>query len=115
MTLDAGKLDRRAAFHRRAVLAAAVAGNQRGGFEAVPFLTVWANFRQTPGREQVSAGLVEDQIGGTLRIRDCRAAREITAADRVVMSGANFAIRSVGLPEVLQGYIEFVVQREVAG
>lgn len=115
MTLEAGKLDRRAAFHRRAVLAAPVAGNQRGGFEAMPFMTVWANFRQTPGREQISAGLAEDRIGGTLRIRDSRAAREITAADRLVMSGASFAILSVGLPEVALGYIELVIQREVAG
>lgn len=115
MTLDAGKLDRRAAFHRRAVLAVPVAGNQRGGFEIMPFLTVWANFRQTPGREQLSAGLVEDRIGGTLWIRDSRDARQITAADRVVMSGASFAILSVGLPEASLGRIELVIQREVAG
>lgn len=115
MTLAAGQLDRRAAFHRRAVLAVPVAGNQRGGFEMMPFLTVWANFRQTPGRERVTAGLAEDPIGGTLRIRDSNAAREITAADRLIMSGISFAILSVGLPEKSQGYIELAIQREVAG
>lgn len=113
--MDAGRLNRRAAFHRRAVLSTPIAGNARGGFEADPFLTVWADFRQTPGREVVSAGLAEDQIGGTLRIRNSAAARQITAADRCNMSGTSFAIVSVGLPETSEGYIEMILRREVAG
>lgn len=113
--IDAGRLNRRAAFHRRAVLAVPVAGNHRGGYELAPYLTVWADFRQTPGREVVSSGLAEDQIGGTLRIRDSAAARQVTAADRVVMAGVDFAIVSVGLPETASGFIDIVLRREVAG
>lgn len=113
--MDAGRLSRRAAFHRRAILASPVAGNARGRFEEAAFLTVWADYRQTPGREVVSAGLVEDRIGGTLRIRDSVAARKVTSADRVTISGASFAIASVALPEGREGFIEMIVQREVAG
>lgn len=113
--MDAGRLNRRAAFYRRAVLGTPVAGNARGGFEQTPFLTVWADFRQTPGRQVVSAGLAEDQIGGTLRIRDSAKAREITAADRCTMQGVSFALVSVGLAETSEGYIEMILRREVAG
>jgi head-tail adaptor len=113
--MDAGRLDRRAAFFRRVKLTTPVAGNSRGKFEATPYLTVWADFRQTPGREVVSAGIPEDQIGGTLRIRDSAAARQVTAADRVAMSDASFAIVSVGLPEGREGYIEMILRRELAG
>lgn len=113
--MDAGRLNRRAAFFRRERLAAPVAGNARGRFEAMPYLTVWSDYRATPGREVVSAGIPEDQIGGTLRIRDSAAARQVTAADRVAIAGVSFAIASVGLPEGRDGFIEMILRREVAG
>ncbi len=113
--LDAGSLDRRVAFYRRKVLDTPFAGNARGGYEEMPFLTVWANWRQTPARERVSAGLAEDPVGGTLRIRDSRDARAITAADRVLMRDVSYAIVSVGDPEPRLGYIDIILSREVAG
>ena len=58
-------------------------------------LTVWADIRETLGKERVDAGLVEASNTATIRIRASNATRALTAADRVMARGVAWNIRSV--------------------
>ncbi|HVL73323.1 MAG TPA: head-tail adaptor protein [Beijerinckiaceae bacterium] len=107
----AGLFDRRVTFLRRA-LADDGAGNTRGGF--APVLTVWAGWRATGGQEIVEGGRAVDAAAGTLTIRDTPAARQVTAADRVLFSGDEWAILSVAPPERRRGTIALTIARRQA-
>lgn len=58
--------------------------------------TLWANIRETPGKEAVAAGRIEASRTATIWVRDSSVSRDITAADRVVYAGQVWNIRGVG-------------------
>lgn len=59
-------------------------------------LTVWADVLESPGREAVAAGRVEAARTATMRVRRSSASLGLTAADRVVVRGRTWNIRSIG-------------------
>jgi SPP1 family predicted phage head-tail adaptor len=58
-------------------------------------LTVWADVRETMGKERVDAGRVEASRTATIRVRASSATRALTEADRVIARGRPWNIRSV--------------------
>lgn len=77
-------------------------------------LTVWADIRETLGKERVDAGRVEDSNTATLRIRASLATRALTAANRVMMRGEAWNIRSV-VPVANSGaMLDLLCERNVA-
>lgn len=58
-------------------------------------LTVWADVRETPGKERVDAGRIEASGTATVRVRSSAATRSLTEADRMVARGWNWNIRGV--------------------
>lgn len=116
--MQAGRLDRRARFFRRATIAN-TAGNRRGDYATTPFYEAPAQLRQLTGTKIVEGGLIEDALPAVLRIRDCIAARLVTNADRVSLEAAaaagEFEIVSVGLAERRGGFIELVIRRRMGG
>ena len=58
-------------------------------------MTVWADVRETPGKEAVDAGRVEASHTATIRIRASSASRGVTEADRAMVRGRVWNIRSV--------------------
>ncbi len=78
----------------------------------VPLCTLWADLRETPGRERIAAGRIEAPATGTLRLRGGRQARGITAADRVRIRGAVWSIVSAPVWIDWAGAeIEFTIER----
>ena len=68
-------------------------GNVHVGW--VDLMTVWANVRETTGKERVDAGRVEASRTATIRIRASSASRGITEADRIMARGKVWNIRSI--------------------
>ncbi|MFN6976713.1 MAG: phage head closure protein [Gemmobacter sp.] len=58
-------------------------------------LSVWADVRETPGKERLEAGRIEASATATIRIRSSAAARGVTEADRIRARGAVWNIRSI--------------------
>lgn len=109
--MDAGKLDQRITF-QRATTGEDGFGNTITGW--TDLITVWANVRETPGKEIVAAGRIEASRTATIRVRASSQSRAVTAADRVIARGQIWNIRSV--PAVGDGreMIEFLVEAGVA-
>ena len=104
--IQAGRLDTRAAFSRRAYI------DERERGEPEVFLTVWAQYVRATGREQVQAGRDVDFEPATLRIRDSAAAREISSGDRVTVHDRDHRITSVSLPG-RSGLIELAITTDL--
>lgn len=60
-------------------------GNVRQSWDAVASL--WANVRETPGREVLEAGRVSGKHSATVWLRSGPTARSVTPADRVIFRG----------------------------
>lgn len=105
--IEAGRLDERVTFYRRAVVTPR-AGNERGAF--APLVTLWAEFLPERGRETLQAGRAVDVRAGILRVRDSDTARGITSADRVRIRGIDHRIATVALPTRRSGIIEMTVE-----
>lgn len=58
-------------------------------------MKVWADVRETPGKERVDAGRVESAKTATIRIRSSIATRALTEADRVMARGDFWNIRGI--------------------
>lgn len=58
-------------------------------------LTVWANVRETLGKERVDAGRVEASRTATIRVRQSPDTLGLTEADRVLLHGKPWNIRSI--------------------
>jgi SPP1 family predicted phage head-tail adaptor len=58
-------------------------------------LTVWADIRETLGKERVDAGRIEASATATVRIRASAASRGLTEADRMIGRGVTWNIRSI--------------------
>lgn len=110
----AGSLKDRARFERLPVGAGVDRYDEYGNPAAAAWaelMTVWADLRETPGKERLAAGRLEAPVSGTLRIRASTGARAITAADRVQIRGATWAIRSAPI-EVDRGrLLEMIIER----
>lgn len=68
-------------------------GNTVGAWSAL--FSVWADMRETPGKERVEAGRVEASRTATIRIRRSVQSAGITEADRLIARGATWNIRSI--------------------
>lgn len=77
-------------------------------------LTVWANVRETPGKEVVAAGRVEASRTATIRVRASSQSRGITEKDRVQARGQTWNIRSVAAVGDGRELIEFLCEAGVA-
>lgn len=77
-------------------------------------LTVWANVRETPGKEVVAAGRVEASRTATIRVRASSLSRTITPADRIIARGQIWNIRSVSAVGDGRELIEFLCEAGVA-
>lgn len=73
---------------------------------------LWANIRETPGRERVAAGRLEAPVTATIRVRKSSISSAITSADRITARGAVWV--AIGEPIDPTGtgeLLEFVVER----
>lgn len=68
-------------------------GSQVGDWEEL--FTIYADLREAPGREAFAAGVQEGIVNGTLRVRDEPGVTGVTAADRVLVRGRTWNIRSL--------------------
>lgn len=112
MTIRAGELRSVCAFERRAAAADSYGNVTNGSWAPLVTRRGWLKFGSS--RERIEAGRMESAVMATLWLRADAATRGITAADRVTISGAVYAIRSVVEPPET-GRIEMVVERGVAG
>lgn len=117
MPLASGRMRYRLTLLRRAVVAGNPGGVARGEFVAV--YEARCVLRQASATQQVAAGVAEDPTRLSIRIRDCAAARQITAADRARLHlGAatrDYAIDSVQMPDAINRTIDLVLVRKAAG
>ena len=58
-------------------------------------LKLWANIRETPGKERVEAGRLEASRTATIRVRVSSLSRQITEADRLIARGSVWNIRGI--------------------
>lgn len=72
-------------------------GNVNDG-QWVDMFTVFGDLRLGSGREVEQGGRSDGVVAATLKVRDSRATRGVTAADRVVIEGQEFAIRAAVRP-----------------
>jgi head-tail adaptor len=112
--MQAGRLDRRATFLRRAE-EDRPGGARRGDF-AVAF-TLWAEdvTARRAAKPVIEGGYPSDGLVLVIRVRAGAAARTITAADRVRVGGEEFSITAVGLPDRRNGSIEIESARTLGG
>ena len=87
-------------------------GNTISGWSDL--LTVWANIRETPGKEIVAAGRIEASRTATIRVRASSLSRGVTAADRIIARGQFWNIRSVSAVGDGRELIEFLCEAGVA-
>lgn len=67
------------------------------------------------GREALAAGRMESASGAVLRVRSSTIARTINASHRVRVDGVVYVIHAVTNPDQKNRFLEFVVERGVAG
>lgn len=79
-----------------------------------PLFTVWADVLETLGREKVAAGAVEAANTATVRVRVSTQTRSITAADRAIIRGAVWNIRSAVPVGRKNEMIELLCEKGVA-
>lgn len=87
-------------------------GNVTGAW--VDHLTVWADIRETPGKEKVEAGRVEASRTATIRVRRSSQTAAITEADRVQARGVAWNIRSIAQVDRAGAMLEFLAETGVA-
>ncbi|WP_282026855.1 phage head closure protein [Limimaricola cinnabarinus] len=68
-------------------------GNTVGAW--ADLVSVWADVRETTGKEKVAAGRVEASRTATIRVRKSSATAGITEADRLTARGETWNIRSI--------------------
>lgn len=90
----AGQFRARATFQRRDTAAGLDAYGNPAPAAWADLVTLWADLRETPGREAIAAGRVEATSTGTLRLRGSAAARDLGAGDRVRIRGGLWSILS---------------------
>lgn len=109
--MSAGKLRERVTFQR------ATSGDDGYGNVVTGWadhLTVWADVRETVGKERVDAGRVEASSTATVRVRASSATRGLTEADRIVARGDTWNIRSVAPVGNDRAMLDILCERGVA-
>ena len=106
--IGAGSLRHRATFRRLGTQAADEWGNESTSF--VDHLTVWANVRETTGKERVAAGSVENVRTATMRVRSSADSRGITEADRVVARGETWNILGISNADDQGAMLDMLLQ-----
>lgn len=115
--MDAGARNDQISFER-ATGAPDVYGNVTTSWSAlerspgVP-LVVWANIRETSGKERVAAGQVEASGTATVRALWLEVS-EITAADRMIARGEVWNIRNLARVGARAEYLDILIERGVA-
>jgi len=113
--MDPGRLDLRAELLREPPILDDQGRDTGDRGPYAPAFTVWANFRTQSVSEAVEGGAAQNVESGVLTVRDSAQARTITNADRVLLSGRNFAVEGVGLPDRRTGLITLMVSSKLGG
>lgn len=112
--MQAGRLDKRAAFHRRNATTDGF-GNVSTGFSETPFLTVWASIREREPNEREEAGALASTGTAVLRVRHSAAAAGVAVDDQVRVGGVVWNIRGiVAIEGARQGWIDMQIEKGVA-
>lgn len=111
--MNAGALSDRVAFHRREETPDGY-GNTVAGFAADPFLRVYGRLQPERGQEAFAAGRMETGGRATLTIRYSAAAAAVTAADKAVINGVDFAVRGIIDPMRKRQFLELTLERGAA-
>jgi SPP1 family predicted phage head-tail adaptor len=106
--MDAGRLNHRAQFLRKAVDATDEYGNPMQ--EYAPMFTVWANVRETTGKERVAAGSIENLRTATIRIRSSSETRGLTEGDQVQARGKTWDILGIANADDKGVMLDLLVQ-----
>lgn len=108
----AGLLREIATFERLSSAAIDAYGNTYTGWATHG--TRWADMRERMGKEAIEGGALADVGMATMRCRLDTFTGAITAADRVVIRGATWAIKNVTQVDAKGAMVEFVLERGVA-
>lgn len=111
--MAAGPMRDRVAFHRLNATADDY-GNPTSGYAATAFLERWGAFRPERGRERLQAGRLEAAVAGVLTVRSDSGTRGVTEADKAVIGGADYQIRSITNPDRRGRFLEMTLERGVA-
>lgn len=106
MKMHAGRLDRRASFWSPALISGQ-GGEQQSGW--MQEMTVWANVRWLRGAEVVIAARLAGRQPAVITIRKSDVASEITTDWKMVLAGADYAIRAI-VPTEDRRWIEVTVE-----
>lgn len=110
----AGQLRDRVRFERSGDIPDGGGGTVEGWESIEGLANVRGAFMPERSRERLEAGRLESAVAGTLKVRSSNASREVTAADRAIINGQPYAIRSVTNPDRHNKYLEMSVERGVA-
>ena len=77
-------------------------------------LIVWGDLLEQPGRERLASGRPEAARAGTLRVWATPETRSVTAADRAVVRGQVWNIRSIQEVGRRRAELEMVIEAGVA-
>jgi len=80
----------------------------------VALVNLWADMRETPGKERVEAGRLEAARTATIRVRFDPATADLTEADRIVARGETWNIRSIGQLDRQGAMLEILCETGVA-
>ncbi|MEM8822041.1 MAG: phage head closure protein [Pseudomonadota bacterium] len=75
---------------------------------------IWANIRETVGKERVEAGRIEATGTATMRIRGSNFSRTITEADAVFARGRLWNIRSIVQVDDRGAWLDMLLEKGVA-
>lgn len=110
--VKAGQYSERAEFQRLSSGAIDEYGNVYTGW--VKLTTRWADMRERTGKEMIQGGALSDVGQATLRTRKDSTTDDITSADRVVIRGKTWAIKSVVQVDSKGTIMEFILEKGVA-
>lgn len=109
--MSAGQRNKRVTFQRKDKVP-----DGGGGFAPgwAKLITVSARFKPERGRERVETGRVSAELTGVLTVRSSKNTRQITTADRVLIRGVPYQIRSIDNPDQRDRDLEMTVERGAA-
>lgn len=105
-----GQLRDRARFHRLDVTTDAI-GGRTSGFSAAHYLEVWGALSVARGRDGQGGGRMQSEVDAVLTVRSTEASRAVATADKVVIDGVDYAIRSIANPDRRARWIEMQLRR----
>lgn len=113
--MRAGALREKVTFERPDTSTPDVYGNVGdGSFAVLSNTVVRGSLRETRGRERVEGGALRAPMTAVLTVRSSTLTRAFTEADRAVINGVNWNIRSITNPDMRNRWLEMVVERKVA-